>query len=349
MKYIFFISLLFLQSILSQNCFAQDLHFSQFLNAPLALNPANTGFIPNSDFRVGGNYRKQWASVPVPYKTFSAWGDAQIFRDKYENAWFGVGGLLLTDEAGRGGLQSNKIYGSVAYHQMMGQGSLLSVGFQAGVVNKKVNPFVFTWDNQWNGKFFDATQPSGENFTRNTLNYLDINTGVNYTYFPNEKTYYNIGVSLLHANQPKESFFLDNQRNNSAKVSNRFNVFANGSFKLSENVIINPNFYISTQAKASEIVLGGTVNYNIRRNDNVNESSQLIAGMYYRYKDAVIPTVGIEWKNLKFTYTYDFTVSNNLSNLNSARGGSEISVIYSNLFKSKSREARKVGCFAPTF
>jgi hypothetical protein len=28
---------------------AQDLHFSQFFNAPLTINPANTGFIPDAD------------------------------------------------------------------------------------------------------------------------------------------------------------------------------------------------------------------------------------------------------------------------------------------------------------
>jgi hypothetical protein len=45
---------------------AQDLHFSQFMNSPLTTNPANTGFIPNADYRIGGNYRSQWTSLPAP-------------------------------------------------------------------------------------------------------------------------------------------------------------------------------------------------------------------------------------------------------------------------------------------
>ncbi|HEY8915865.1 MAG TPA: type IX secretion system membrane protein PorP/SprF, partial [Chitinophaga sp.] len=45
---------------------AQDLHFSQFFNSPLTTNPANTGFIPDGNYRVGINYRNQWASIPVP-------------------------------------------------------------------------------------------------------------------------------------------------------------------------------------------------------------------------------------------------------------------------------------------
>jgi hypothetical protein len=36
---------------------AQDLHFSQFFNSPLSTNPANTGFIPDGDYRLGVNFR----------------------------------------------------------------------------------------------------------------------------------------------------------------------------------------------------------------------------------------------------------------------------------------------------
>src|SRR5258705_13245893 len=100
---------------------AQDLHFSQWFNEPLLTNPANTGFIPDADYRLGANYRNQWSSVmTVPYKTISAFGDAQFFRDRLDNGWLGLGALLLNDQAGSGSLTSTKIYGSVVYHQMLG-------------------------------------------------------------------------------------------------------------------------------------------------------------------------------------------------------------------------------------
>jgi hypothetical protein len=51
---------------------AQDLHFSQWFNSPLTTNPANTGFIPDADYRLGANYRDQWSPVmSVPYRTMS--------------------------------------------------------------------------------------------------------------------------------------------------------------------------------------------------------------------------------------------------------------------------------------
>jgi hypothetical protein len=71
---------------------AQDLHFSQFFNSPLTTNPANTGFIPDGDYRLGVNFRNQWASVmPLPYRTVSAFGDVQVMKDKFENGWFSPG------------------------------------------------------------------------------------------------------------------------------------------------------------------------------------------------------------------------------------------------------------------
>ena len=65
--------LIIVSCILQLKTAAQDLHFSQFFNSPLVTNPANTGFIPDADYRIGANYRNQWSSVmSVPYKTVSA-------------------------------------------------------------------------------------------------------------------------------------------------------------------------------------------------------------------------------------------------------------------------------------
>ena len=54
--------------------FAQDIHFSQFANSPLNLNPAQTGLF-NGDYRIMANQRSQWSAVPIPYSTFSLGAD----------------------------------------------------------------------------------------------------------------------------------------------------------------------------------------------------------------------------------------------------------------------------------
>lgn len=302
----------------------QDLHFSQFMNSPLTTNPANTGFIPEADYRIGANYRQQWTSIPVPYRTMSIWGDVQVFRNRFENGWMGLGGLILSDVAGRGNLRSNKVYGSVAYHQMLGLSSLLSAGFNIGFANKRVDINKFTFDNQWNGKFFDAGIPNGEVGLANpNTTYFDMQIGMNYAYFPDENTYINAGASVHHINKPVETFFSGGNN----QLPRRFIGFLNGSFKMNDMLILNPNAYFSYQTQATELVFGGNAAYNLAGDG----SKVLILGAYYRLNDAAIAMVGFEMKNIRFTFTYDATTSQ-LSNFNNGSGAYEFSLIRSGYY-----------------
>jgi type IX secretion system PorP/SprF family membrane protein len=314
-----------LMGILLTQVNAQDLHFSQYFNAPMLVNPANTGFAPDVDWRAGVNYRNQWATLtPFPYKTFSAWGDVQLFANRFENGWVGVGGAVSTDRAGSGNLSATRIQGSVAYHQVLGLASLISIGFQGGYVQKRVDPTKLTFDNQWNGKFFDVAQPNGEVFLNNNVGYFDLNVGLNYAYFPSENTYINAGIAVAHINQPSESFFSNSP---DAKVPMRYTAFLNGTFKLNDQWIINPNVYYSQMARATETVLGINANYNL----SGDGATQLIAGIYYRNADAIIPMVGYQWNDFKLTINYDAT-SSALSSFNGGQGAYEFSLVKTGVF-----------------
>ena len=305
---------------------AQDLHFSQYFNAPLLINPANTGFAPDVDWRAGINYRNQWSNITNnPYKTMSVWGDMQLFNDRFESGWLGVGGSLLRDVAGSGGLTSTKLNASVAYHQMLGLASLISVGFSGGWVNKRIDLSKLTFDNQWDGEFFDISIPNNEPFAYTSVGYLDINTGVNYAYFPNENLYINAGVSVMHLNRPKESFF--SRQSVDAQLNMRYNAFLNAAVKLNDKWILNPNVYYSQMTDANEIVLGMNANYNL----SGDGSAQLIGGLYYRKGDAFIPMAGYQWRDLKITVSYDATTSS-LGAYNQTRGAYEFSLVKTGLF-----------------
>jgi type IX secretion system PorP/SprF family membrane protein len=309
-------------TILGMRSIAQDLHFSQYFNSPLLVNPANTGFIPDGDYRLGVNYRKQWASVTSnPYKTFSVFGDKQLFGDRFENGWVGVGGAILRDVAGSGNLTSTKTFGSIAYHQALGLGSLLSAGFNVGWVNKRVDFTKLTFDNQWNGKFFDIAIPNGEAFAVNQINYFSLQAGINYAYYPTEEIYINAGLSVSNINRPKESFFTNDAID--SRIAPRYTAFLNGSFKAGDNTwIVNPNIYVSKMSTAWEVVAGA----NVQRNLSGDGSSQLILGAYYRVADAVIPMVGFQQGTYKLTFSYDATTSG-LQPYNGSKGGYELSII----------------------
>lgn len=300
---------------------AQDLHFSQFFNSPLTTNPANTGFIPDADYRLGVNYRNQWSSIMgIPYKTISAFGDAQLFRDKLENGWVGIGGVVLSDVAGSGSLRSTKIYGSLAYHQMLGNSSLVSAGFNIGWANKRIDNTKLKFPDQFDGKFFDSELPTSVVLTQNNVSYMDVQAGMNYAYFPQENIYINAGYSIQHVNRPKETFF--NDISNNGRIPIRHIAFLNGIFKVNDRLIINPNAYFTTQAKATDLMVGINGNYNLSEFGE----KQLIGGLYYRYGDAIAPMAGFQLGTLQFTFSYDVTLSS-LNKFNGYKGAMEFSLI----------------------
>lgn len=300
---------------------AQDLHFSQFFNSPLSTNPANTGFIPDADYRLGVHYRNQWSSVmTVPYKTMSFFGDAQLFRDRLESGWLGAGMLVLSDVAGSGSLRSTKVYGSLAYHQMLGYSSLLSAGFNLGWANKRIDPSALKFPDQFDGKFFDGNRPTTGIPLTNNVSYFDMQAGLNYAYFPHENVYINAGYSIHHVNKPRETFYQD--KSDAGIIPMRHIAFVNAILKVHEKVILTPNAYFSLQAKATEINAGLLANYNLSEAGE----KQLIAGLYYRHQDAIIPMLGFELNTLRFTFSYDATVSS-LKDFNGYRGASEFSLI----------------------
>jgi len=285
---------------------AQDLHFSQWFNSPLTTNPANTGFIPDADFRLGANYRDQWSPVmAVPYRTMSIWGDAQVFRNRIENGWMGIGGVILRDDAGSGTLTSTEAYGSVAYHQMLGYSSLLTAGFNAGFINKRINTSQLKFPDQFDGHFFDAQLPTSVVIDQPNVTYFDMQIGLNYAYFPTNKMYLNAGFSIQHINRARESFFSTDPSGFDSRIPRRYIGFINASIKASDQVIINPMGYYTSMANSSEAVLGMNAQYNLKDDGD----QQVIGGLYYRAGDAIIPMIGFIYKNIKLTFTYDVTTS----------------------------------------
>ena len=214
--------------------------------------------------------------------------------------------------------------------------ALLSIGFNVGYISKKVDFTKLTFDNQWNdfGQFFDVTIPSGENFAYSQVSYVDLQTGVNYAYFPNNNTYLNVGFSMAHLNRPRESFFSVKSQAD-ARLDARFTAFLNAMYKVDDQWIINPNAYVSKMGNVYEVVAGMNANYNL----SGDGSKQMIGGLYYRYQDAAIPMVGFQLNDLKITASYDATVSS-LKTYNNGYGAYEISLVKTGTYGNKGKELK---------
>jgi type IX secretion system PorP/SprF family membrane protein len=278
--------------------------------------------------------------MTVPYKTMSVSGDMQLGRDRMENGWVGIGGAILKDVAGSGNLTSTKIYGAIAYHQLLGNSSLLSLGFNAGYANKRIDVANLKFPDQFDGHFFDSKLPTSAILTNTNIGYLDMQVGMNYAYFPTETIYVNGGFSAHHVNQPRESFFDAADATN--RVPIRYIGFLNGSFMLNDEWIVNPNAYFTIQAKSSEIVAGANVHYNL----SGDGQNLLIGGLYYRHKEAVIPMIGLGYKDYIFSFTYDVTMSS-LKAYNNSRGAFEFSLVKQGVINEAKGNRRETIC--PSF
>ena len=114
----------------------------------------------------------------------------------------------------------------------------------------------------------------------------------------------------------------------STKLINCIDNNLNGSFKLNDDWILNPNAYYSSQARANEMVLGGNAAFNLMGDG----STVIFGGVYYRMRDAGIAMVGLEINNFRFTFTYDATTSA-LRNFNNSNGAWEFSLIRNGFYQ----------------
>ena len=93
---------------------AQDIHFSQFFEAPLFRNTSLAG-IYTGDIRVQAVYRDQWNSVTNAYKTGSLDAEYKMPVGKAEDfVTFGM--QVLYDKAGTIGWTSTHVLPAINYH-----------------------------------------------------------------------------------------------------------------------------------------------------------------------------------------------------------------------------------------
>ncbi len=78
-----------------------------------------------------------------------------------------------------------------------------------------------------------------------------------------------------------------------------------------------------SQAKATETTLGGAYGWQLTD----GEKNELMLGLWYRYKDALIPYVGYQANSFQVGFSYDYTVSS-LKTGAQLRNGYELTLLY---------------------
>jgi type IX secretion system PorP/SprF family membrane protein len=323
---------------------AQSVHFSQYYNAPILVTPANTGLMPDNDFRLGLNYRNQWSALPVPYNTISAWGDLKIGgnKDNDHNNWLGLGFAFYSDKAGDGQLKLSQIQGNLAYHLQMSSTSMISLGLSAASVQRSVNYDLLTFDAQWDGFAFNSNYPNAEKVGILRTSFYTIGAGVNFAWFPSETVYLKLGGGAVNINKPIESFYAGGSNEVALRPAGTLDVVV----QTGPILIVNPSVYYTQQNGATELVGGVQVRtYLSGSGGGFNTTPiQLLLGGYYRLTDAAIMTAGIQAGPVQFMASYDMTMSS-LAPYNASYGALEFSLIYQGAYgRNKDHLKRSYTC-----
>jgi type IX secretion system PorP/SprF family membrane protein len=314
---------------------AQDVHFSQFNNAPMIMNPALTGAF-NAEHRIIANYRTQWGTIAKPYTTYALSYDAGILKSS--NAGFlGIGLQLFADKAGdlrMGVMQANL---SVAYHLKAGANHFITAGIQGGYSQRSINESAMMWDSQYDPTATDgynSTLPSNETMDFNSFGLADFSAGLLWTFknnatnmSSNDQIKGNLGFALFHVNQPKKTFYDLMEK----KMFMKYAIHTNIHFGIpGTSMAIVPSASVYVQGPAKEILAGSLFRFRLQESSkytNFVSETALSIGAHYRFGDAIVASAQFEIKNWLLGVSYDINTSK-LSAASKSMGGLEIAIRY---------------------
>jgi type IX secretion system PorP/SprF family membrane protein len=331
MKGRLFISILFL-FIVSAG-FAQDIHFSQYFNSPLLVNPSLIGNF-NGRGRLIINYRDQWnQATSKPYKTFAFSYDHSFSKDV-----FAAGVQFFQDKAGNANFGLSQVNINIASKVQITGHDFIKLGLQGAWSQYSLNLNNLTWNSQFDGNVINPDIHSGELNYEQSVNYFDCSTGLLWIRRLTPRTDLKIGVSAYHLTHPVYNFWGDR---NSLYV--RWHIHGEIGLPLGKKLLIYPSFIAMFQGPSKEINLGASFRYTIVRGYlDYDQGSSVLFGAYYRNNDAIIAYTQINYQNkLNIGISYDVTISR-LSKALNYQGGFELSVtsIIPNKVKKKFRRYR---------
>lgn len=322
---------------------AQDIHFSQINEMPLLISPANTGFF-NGYFRCSVNAKNQWNSMGTnlgsAYNTGALCIDGGLFKSRRRKAFLGLGLTIVYDQAGVAQLKKTNVLLNISGIVKVKKHGVFSVGLAGGVIATSANYNKLTFASQFDGnKLEDNAALTGEQSFRQFTT-TDIGVGMAYEYSKvktdqdhDDLSTFRIAFGAYHLNTPTQDFSAGSNYQTPVRLSTAFT--SNFDFEDTKFTIC-PSFLYQQQGKYWEVVTGTYVKYRVSMGTKVTgqkTQNALGVGLFYRFKDALIPKIMYEVGDYAFGFSYDV----NLSSYRTAsryNGGLEICFRYNNLASS---------------
>lgn len=311
---------------------AQDIHFSQFYDSPLNLNPALTA--SENDLRALMIYRDQWRTSGSAFKTFQFTGESRFIYnyrpDAKQKMTFGEkllynGGAGLNfyrDRAGDLGLGVVKSEVSLASGVKIGRGKYLRLGLMGGFGQRVIDIGKIRSESAYLGNGSPGSFIVGP-----LRSFIDIGSGIS-MHFKEEgrgvisnPSGGDFGVAVYHIIEPRAGF-------GGNKFMTRRYV---GHFRLQKKIPGYETFFIPMvmyvrQGGAQEINGGFHLRFHLNdasRYTSKHKEANVSFGLMYRFQDALVLQSNIQRNNFIAGFAYDINISK-LSPATRTVGGFEL-------------------------
>ncbi len=301
----------------------QDVHFSQYDQVPLHLNPALAGIGPE-DVRFTAVMRSQWYAALVPYRTVMISADRKFWNPRKPEGFFSGGLSFYYDQAGEVPLSTAVLAAAGSYTWKVNSQNFFSAGMQMAVGQRRLEAAGFTFDSQYDGEVFDPTLPTHEQLDRESLLYPDLAVGLNWhARLPDRRTRADVGIGLFHVLAPRQNFYMTDK---DSRMLRRFSLYFLPTIRLGEKVDMSLRGTAQIQGAYFEALAGGGLRLWLRQTLSRELALELGAG--YRFNvlgDAVIPYALLQTGYWQFGFTWDINVSD-FSVATNRNGGPELTL-----------------------
>lgn len=316
---------------------AQNPVFSQFYASPLSVNPAFAGN-GDADWRIMGIRRSQWIGAGVdPLNTTSLSFDGKIYRQKNnEQNYIGGGVLFLQDKGLGGAYNSNAFNFAVSSHISLDADDRhgLSGGLGGTYNNTLIDYSQLSFGQQLSSSGFNRVLPTNEVYISNVKPYYSAFAGLVYTY-RTEVSSFDIGVAGYRFISSSQTAL----QNKTQHYPPRYNIHANYQAFINDGLVFNANVLYVAENQNNIYSAGVNFGKILGGTGEDEQPTVLNFGLWYRQQEAIIPYLGLSYKNLQGGLSYDVNASPSKSSL-----GPLQTFEFSLIFRSPQKRANPIPC-----
>ncbi len=332
----FLLPILFLAGLIPLN--AQEFHYTLYNMAPLSVNPSLTGAFPGT-VRIGGIYRDQWGFgyLSEQFQTPSFYADAPLFRGIGKLDWIGVGGMFLSDQAGRAGFSTTQFMLSGSYHWSLNKTrtTVFTIGVGLGSIQRRIDissgNTSFFFGDELESVIGTENTPSATGNDRAMSNPnqggFNVNVGLMLRRTFSDRVAMELGAAMNNLTRPRLGLLTTDpnaQNEDGSRVNFTYQAHANVSLAFTEQLSLVPSaFFQTTEGGGSNINLQALLGYKLQPQSDIT----LSIGPGYRFGDAGQILAGVDWKSLRVRASYDMTFSS-LANTSGNQGSLDIAAWY---------------------